>query len=306
MVPMLRRLLGEEIEFGVALDQSLGAVEADPSQLDQLVMNLVVNGRDAMPGGGSLTLITCVFESVAAGRDGVREWARMEIADTGFGMPPEVLEHIFEPFFTTKGQGKGTGLGLATVYGIVQQMGGHIRVESTIGEGSRFIVELPLCEARTPGPTARELGAALSARASESILLVEDEPTVRDFCKRALEAEGYRVSAAGPRDAVDMSVQLGNDIDLLVIDVVMPDFDGPTIAAALTSSRRALRVLFMSGYPSDREKELTGAMDEGTVLAKPFTPRELCDAVRRSLDRPPRVGVVVPGRVDKGSQESSK
>jgi PAS domain S-box-containing protein len=155
MVPMLRRLLGEEIEFGVALDLSLGPVEADPSQLDQLVMNLVVNSRDAMPGGGSLTLKTCVLESGAAGREGDRQWARMEIADTGFGMPPEVVEHIFEPFFTTKGQGKGTGLGLATVYGIVHQMGGHIRVESAIGEGSTFIVELPVCEARTPGPTAR-------------------------------------------------------------------------------------------------------------------------------------------------------
>jgi two-component system, cell cycle sensor histidine kinase and response regulator CckA len=306
MVPMLRRLLGEDIEFGVTFDKSLGAVEADPSQLDQLVMNLVVNGRDAMPGGGSLTLTTCVLESGAAGRDGDREWARMEIADTGFGMPPGVLEHIFEPFFTTKGQGKGTGLGLATVYGIVQQMGGHIRVESAIGEGSTFIVELPLCQARTPGPTAGELDVGSSARASESILLVEDEPTVRDFCKRALEAEGYRVSAVGPREALDMSAQLGNDLDLLVTDVVMPDFDGPTIAAALTSSRRALSVLFMSSYPRDRGEELTGAMAEGAVLAKPFTPRELCDAVRRALDRPPRVKGSVPGRIKKGSQEPSK
>ncbi|HEY5473312.1 MAG TPA: PAS domain S-box protein, partial [Candidatus Limnocylindrales bacterium] len=306
MVPMLRRLLGEDIEFGVTFDKSLGAVEADPSQLDQLVMNLVVNGRDAMPGGGSLTLMTCVLESGVVRRDGDREWARMEIADTGFGMPPEVLEHIFEPFFTTKGQGKGTGLGLATVYGIVQQMGGHIRVESAIGEGSTFIVELPLCQARTPGPTAGELDVGSSARASESILLVEDEPTVRDFCKRALEAEGYRVSAVGPREALDMSAQLGNDLDLLVTDVVMPDFDGPTIAAALTSSRRALSVLFMSGYPRDRGEELTGAMAEGAVLAKPFTPRELCDAVRRALDRPPRVKGSVPGRIKKGSQEPSK
>src|ERR1035437_7612530 len=216
MVPMFRRLLGEDIEFGVTFDKSLGAVEADPSQLDQLVMNLVVNGRDAMPGGGSLTLSTSVLESGAGGRDGNRGWARMEIADTGVGMPPEVLEHIFEPFFTTKGQGKGTGLGLATVYGIVQQMGGHSRVESAIGEGSTFIVELPLCEARTPGPRARELDAASSARASERILLVEDEPTVRDFCKRALEAEGYRVSVAGSRDALQMSAQLGDDLDLLV------------------------------------------------------------------------------------------
>jgi two-component system cell cycle sensor histidine kinase/response regulator CckA len=230
----------------------------------------------------------------------------MEIADTGFGMPPEVVEHIFEPFFTTKDQGKGTGLGLATVYGIVHQMGGHIRVESVIGEGSTFIVELPLCEPGAPDPTARESSAASDTRAGESILLVEDEPTVRDFCKRALEAEGYRVSAAGPRDAVDMSAQLGNDIDLLVTDVVMPDFDGPTIAAALTSSRRTLRVLFMSGYPSDRENELTGDMAEGTVLAKPFTPRELCDAVRRALDRPPRVEVVIPGRTEKSPEAPSK
>jgi len=150
------------------------------------------------------------------------------------------------------------------------------------------------------------LDAAASARASESILLVEDEPTVREFCKQALEAEGYRVSAVGPREALDMAAQLGNDLDLLVTDVVMPDFDGPTIAAALTSSRRTLRVLFMSGYPSDRENELTGDMAEGTVLAKPFTPRELGDAVRRALDRPPRVDVVVPGRIEKGSDAPSK
>jgi len=168
-------------------------------------------------------------------------------------MAPEVLEHIFEPFFTTKGQGKGTGLGLATVYGIVQGMGGHIRVESAIGVGSTFIVELPLCEAPVPSKTARESHAAAIPRASESILLVEDEPSVRDFCKRALEAEGYRVSAAGPREALDISVQMGDDLDLLVTDVVMPDLDGPSIAAALTSGRPALRVLFMSGYPRDRE-----------------------------------------------------
>ena len=303
MVPMLRRLLGEDIEFGATFDKSLGAVAADPSQLDQLVMNLVVNGRDAMPGGGSLTLTTSVLERGAAGRDGSRGWARIEIADTGIGMPPEVLEHIFEPFFTTKS--RGTGLGLATVYGIVQQMGGHIRVESAMGEGSAFIVELPLGEARPPGPAARKLDAASSARANERILLVEDEPTVRDFCKRALEAEGYRVSVAGPRDALDMSAQLGDDLDLLVTDVVMPDFDGPTIAAALTSSRRDLRVLFMSGYLQDGEEELTGAKAEGAVLAKPFTPRELCDAVRRALDRPARVEVVVTGRIEKDSEAAS-
>jgi PAS domain S-box-containing protein len=148
MVPMLRHLLGEDIEFAARLDQTLGAVMADPSQLDQVVVNLVVNGRDAMPAGGSLTLTTSGFTRRApAGGEGEVAWARLEIADTGFGMEPDLLEHVFEPFSTTKGQGKGTGLGLATAYGMVQRMGGHVRVESTVGLGSRFIVELPLCDA---------------------------------------------------------------------------------------------------------------------------------------------------------------
>jgi PAS domain S-box-containing protein len=287
MVPMLRRLLGEDIEFTVTLDQTLGAVEADPSQLDQLVMNLVVNGRDAMPGGGSLALTTSrVASRGIAGLGSESGWARLEIADSGFGMEPDVLEHIFEPFFTTKGQGKGTGLGLATVYGIVQQMSGHVRVESTVGLGSRFIVELPLCEGQSPPSSSHSVEAGSNGHASETILLVEDEPSVRDFCKRALGTEGYEVHAAGPHDALQLAEKLGADLDILVTDVVMPDLDGPTIAAALRSGRPDLKVLFMSGYPRDREGELTGAVAEGAVLPKPFTSRELCDAVRRVLDRP--------------------
>ncbi|MGD0248195.1 MAG: ATP-binding protein, partial [Candidatus Limnocylindrales bacterium] len=286
-----RRLLGEDIEFRVTLDEALGTVAADPSQLDQLVMNLVVNGRDAMAGGGSLTLTTsCLPSGDTTGRDPNVAWGRLEIADTGVGMGPEVLEHIFEPFFTTKGKGHGTGLGLATVYGVVQQMGGRVRVESTIGVGSRFTVELPLCErtAQQPGTDDAEVDEV--GRAVETILLVEDEPTVRDFCKRALSAEGYQVHLAGPHDALEMAASLGSKLDLLVTDVVMPDFDGPTIAAALRSRKPDLRVLFMSGYPRDREDELTGAVAEGAVLAKPFSPRELCDAVRKVLDRPSRAG----------------
>ena len=289
MVPMLRRLLGEDIEFQVTLDQSLGAVEADPSQLDQLVMNLIVNGRDAMPSGGTLTLTTSrLAPSDAAGRDPDSGWAQMEIADTGFGMEADVIEHIFEPFFTTKGQGKGTGLGLATVYGIVQQMGGRVRVDSTVNVGSRFIVELPLCDGRSQSLGAENSPQEPGARPSETILLVEDEPAVRDFCKRALSAEGYKVHVAGPHEAFELAATLGNSLDILVSDVVMPDFDGPTIAAALSSHRPDLKVLFMSGYPRDREDELTGAAAEGAVLAKPFTARELCDAVRRVLDRATR------------------
>jgi two-component system cell cycle sensor histidine kinase/response regulator CckA len=271
----------------VTLDQTLGAVEADPSQLDQLVMNLVVNGRDAMPGGGSLDLVTSRISSGGIGsRASDSGWARLEIVDSGFGMEPDVLEHIFEPFFTTKGQGKGTGLGLATVYGIVQQMNGHVRVESTVGLGSRFIVELPLCEGQSAPSSSLSVEAGSNGHAGETILLVEDEPSVRDFCKRALGSAGYEVHAAGPHDALRMAESLGADLDILVTDVVMPDLDGPTIAAALRSRRADLKVLFMSGYPRDREGELTGAVAEGTVLPKPFTSRELCDAVRRVLDRP--------------------
>jgi two-component system, cell cycle sensor histidine kinase and response regulator CckA len=286
MLPMLRRVLGEDIEFTATLDRSLGAVMADPSQLDQVVMNLVVNGRDAMPAGGALALTT---DSAAAGpvtRDPDANWARLEIADTGFGIAPDIVEHIFEPFFTTKGSGKGTGLGLATVYGIVQQMGGHIRVESTVGVGSKFIVELPLCEAPSERPGAGGDQPRAHVRGSETVLVVEDEPIVRDLCKRALEADGYRVHVAGPHEALAAAEQLGNDLDILVTDVVMPELDGPTIAAALRSRRPELKVLFMSGYPRDREELLTGALAEGSVLTKPFKPRELCDAVRRVIERP--------------------
>jgi two-component system, cell cycle sensor histidine kinase and response regulator CckA len=287
MVPMMRRLLGEDIEFRVKLDGALGAVAADPSQFDQLVMNLVVNARDAMPGGGTLTLTTsCLASGHPSGRGPDAAWARLEIADTGFGMGPDVLEHIFEPFFTTKGQGQGTGLGLATVYGVVQQMGGRVRVESTVGAGSRFTVELPLSEPSVQQSAPADAEPGEVGRASETILLVEDEVAVRDFCKRALGGEGYKVHLAGPHDALEVAASLGPALDLLVTDVVMPDFDGPTIAAALRSRRQDLKVLFMSGYPRDREDDLTGAAAEGAVLVKPFSPRELCDAVRRALDRP--------------------
>ena len=302
MVPMLQRLLGEDIELTATFDRTLGSILADPSQLDQVVVNLVVNGRDAMPAGGSLSLTTArgratggfvpgagsrgSVPGVPVSRGDDEAWARLEIADLGFGMEPAVLEHIFEPFFTTKDRGKGTGLGLATVYGIVQQVGGQIRVQSTVGVGSRFIVELPLSDARSTRPSVPGNGPAPAVRSSETILLVEDEPTVRDFCKRALEADGYRVHAAGPHEALALADTIGRSLDILVTDVVMPEFDGPTIAAALRSRRRDLKVLFMSGYPRDREDELTGAAAEGAVLPKPFTPRELCDAVRRVLSRP--------------------
>jgi two-component system cell cycle sensor histidine kinase/response regulator CckA len=172
------------------------------------------------------------------------------------------------------------------VYGIVQQMAGQIRVESAIGIGSRFIIDLPLCEAPVAPASPSVGGAGSVRRAGETVLLVEDEPSVREFCKRALTAEGYDVHVAGPHDALEIADRLGTKLDILVTDVVMPDLDGPTIAAALRSRRRDLKVMFMSGYPRDREDDLTGAAAEGMILAKPFSPRQLCDAVRRVLDRP--------------------
>ncbi len=285
LVPMLRRLLGEDIEFEVTLDQRLGFVETDPSQLDQVVMNLVVNARDAMPSGGELRLNTGLLPSDPAsgtGRPGP-SWARMEIVDTGFGMAMDVMDRIFEPFFTTKNLGHGTGLGLATVYGIVEQMGGHIHVQSEVGVGSCFQVDLPLSEGIASAAEASPTGS--SRRGNETVLLVEDEPAVRDFCKRALEAEGYRVVATGPRGAVDEATALGASLDLLLSDVVMPELDGPSIAAVLTGRRPGLPVLFMSGYPRDREGQISGAVAAGAVLAKPFDARQLAEAVRRALDR---------------------
>ena len=287
LVPMLRRLLGEDIEFEVRLDPRIGAVDADPSQLDQVVMNLVVNARDAMLNGGQLKLTTSHVEALApadVGHDSSRTWARLEISDSGVGIEPAVLDRIFEPFFTTKQKGRGTGLGLATVYSIVEQMAGRIRAESSVGSGARFIVDLPLSKELPAAAATSETNG--SGRGSETILLVEDEQAVRDFCKRALESEGYRVVAGGPAEALALGSGLGSDFDLLVTDVVMPDIDGPAIAAALTKVRPGLKVLFMSGYPRDRHEEQVGSPAGASVLGKPFSSRELGEAVRRVLDRP--------------------
>jgi PAS domain S-box-containing protein len=280
IAPMLRRLVGEDIEIGLEFDDAIENVEADPGQLDQVVINLVVNARDAMPGGGKLGLCTRYLD-YGLGREPGGAWARIEISDSGFGMEPEVLEHIFEPFFTTKGH-EGTGLGLAIVYGIVRQMGGLISVESRVGYGSRFIVDLPHTELRLEdcGPDESVRRADMT---TATILVVEDEESVRDLCKRALEAEGYTVSACGPHEALAIADELGWRLDLVLTDVVMPDLDGPTIAAALRSRRQDLPILFMTGYPRNREEELTGAVARGEVLSKPFTAQELCEAIRRLL-----------------------
>jgi nitrogen-specific signal transduction histidine kinase len=284
LVPMLRRLLGEAIEVAVRLDPALGAVDADPSQLDQVVMNLAVNARDAMVDGGLLRLTTSHVEALSqpdAVREATRTWAHLEISDSGVGIEPAVLDRIFEPFFTTKQKGKSTGLGLATVYSIVEQMAGRIRVESTVGQGSRFIVDLPLSKGVPVAAETTEPNG--SGRGNETILLVEDEQAVREFCKRALESEGYRVYACGPSEVLELAAALGSELDMLVTDMVMPGLDGPAIAATLTKAKVGLKVLFMSGYPREGEKEVA-ADREMYVLGKPFSSRVLGEAVRRVLD----------------------
>jgi len=258
-----------------------------------VVMNLVVNARDAMPEGGRLTLETRnadgAPENGAAARPG--QHAVVTVSDTGHGMEPAVLEHLFEPFFTTKEQGKGTGLGLATVFGIVKQSGGSITVRSAPGAGTTFEVYLPrVADAEAPVPAPG--GAAQGSKGRETVLLVEDDPAVRAFLRRSLEAAGYRVLEASEPDAgIRLVRDRQDEIHALVTDVVMPAMAGPELATALLELRPTLRVLFVSGYTANAALR-SGVLPPGQAfLQKPFAGDELVSAVRRVLDAP----VDVPG-----------
>jgi two-component system cell cycle sensor histidine kinase/response regulator CckA len=287
VVGMLRRVIGEDIILRSDLAPTVWPVFADPGQLEQVLMNLAVNARDAMPAGGTLTLRTTaaiIDAAVARSHPGLTpgQYVSLEVEDTGLGIPPDVLPHIFEPFYTTKSAGKGTGLGLATVYGIVKQSEGYIYVESTPGKGSRFTMLLPRhTETAGKEPTT----AALPPRGTERILLVEDEPPVRATIRRMLERLGYRVieaeSGAEALGALDTYVQR---IDLVLTDVVMPDVDGRLLVECIAKGIRAPRVLYMSGYMDD-DILRRGLTLSGTVLLqKPFTLDALAHAVRRALD----------------------
>ncbi len=282
---MLRRIIGETVKMEVLTD-ARGEVLADPGQLEQVIVNLVVNARDAMPDGGRLTITVSEVEAAerVAGLDpGLPEGALSVLAveDTGCGMDQETQVHLFEPFFTTKGPGKGTGLGLSTVYGIVAQSGGGIRVRSAPGAGTEFRVCLP----RYEGPRRQAVTPAPAARASggqETILLVEDDEAVRTVTRRILEQAGYTViDAPGPRTATALAASHPATIDLLLTDVVLPDENGLSLARRLTAVRPGLRVAFMSGYTG----ELHGAeLPAGApYLTKPFAPDALLTAVRRAL-----------------------
>jgi CheY-like chemotaxis protein len=285
---MLRRLIGEHIALNTVLAPELGRVRADPNQIEQVIVNLAVNARDAMPDGGKLTIETAnmeLDESFAQAHLGAvpGHYAMVAVTDTGSGMDASVRAHLFEPFFTTKEVGKGTGLGLATVYGIVKQSDGYISVYSEPGRGSSFKVYLPRIQ--TPQSAATASGKDRLDRGTETILVVEDEAAVLALSRRALEMQGYVVlAAADPAAAIRVVERHGGMIHLLLTDVVMPGLSGRELADRLIARRPGLRVLYMSGYPGDAVVQ-HGALPVGSAfLQKPFSPDGLARKVRDVLD----------------------
>jgi len=287
MTPMLRRLIGEDIAVRTLLDPTVGIVLSDAGQMQQVIMNLAVNARDAMPHGGTITITTgevevgdsgvCAAAAVTPGH-----YVMLAVSDTGCGMPEHVRARIFEPFFTTKPAGVGTGLGLATVFGIVRQSGGHIEVSSEPGEGSTFKIHLPLAAGQVSEVPGFE--EPLGARGAEMILLVEDEPNVRDATRRILTEHGYDVIEAGSGpEALAAADRLGHDLALLLTDVVLPEAHGPWLVERIAARHPGARVLYMSGY-TDTDIERRGLGRAANTLQKPFSSRALLLAVRKALD----------------------
>jgi PAS domain S-box-containing protein len=286
MGDMLRRLIGEDVELMLLCPIQIGLVKADPGQIEQIVMNLAVNARDAMPGGGELEIETAevdIGEAYARARVDVQPGPHVMLAvrDSGCGMDAATRAHLFEPFFTTKPPGKGTGLGLATVYGIVKQSGGHISVESYLGRGTTFRIYLPRAQQVSLAPEA-QVSTAASAGGSERILLVEDEDVMRAFVGESLRSLGYHVmEARGGAEALQYSSRHPEVIDLLITDVVMPKMNGPELAARLLEARPSVRVLYMSGYEDQLARQ--PAVAAGAFLQKPFTSDQLASKIRELL-----------------------
>jgi two-component system cell cycle sensor histidine kinase/response regulator CckA len=291
LAPMLERVIGEDVALRISHQSDLGPVLADPAKLEQVILNLVVNARDAMPTGGRLALATSNVEidpayanshpGTAAGR-----YVALTVSDTGAGMSREVLENAFEPFFTTKSPGKGSGLGLATVHGIVTASGGFVLVESSPGKGSSFSIYLPLAS-EAAARQARSQGTRSLPGGSETILVAEDEAAVRRLVEKVLKAAGYQVTvAANGHEAVALAGAMPK-IDLLFTDVVMPGMSGVQLAATMTAERPSLRVVFASGYAGrelDREGEEPARIP---YLPKPYTQEALLARIREALDNPP-------------------
>jgi signal transduction histidine kinase/CheY-like chemotaxis protein len=288
MKEMLRKMIGEDVVLEAGLPSDLGHVKVDPGQMEQVVMNLVVNARDAMPRGGRLTIATADVDldatfcsrhaPTAPGR-----YVRLQVKDEGCGMDKETLARVFEPFFTTKEKGKGTGLGLATVYGIVKQSGGYIWIESKAGRGSTFSVYLPRVDELIDAP-APKAGTRRVARGSETVMVVEDEPMVRDLLRETLEMSGYAVLVAeGGAGALEACERHSGPLHLLITDVVLPMMSGHEVAERVRRLRPEIKVLYMSGY-SDPAVASRGLLQAGAdFLQKPFTPTELELKIREVL-----------------------
>jgi PAS domain S-box-containing protein len=277
---MLRRTIGEDIELITRLAPDLGSVRADPVQMEQVILNLAVNARDAMPHGGRLMIETSNVEL------GTVSVVRVVVTDTGVGMSDQVRDHLFEPFFTTKEVGKGTGLGLATAYGIVQQSGGSISVTSRPGEGATFVIDLP--RVRSEVKAAERPLSPAPGSGNETVLLVEDEEAVRNLTRRVLELQGYRVLAAPDgAAALELSRRHTGPLHLLLTDIVMPGLSGPRLAELLQSERPDLRLIFMSGYAASTLDQAIVQNPASAFLQKPFTTDLLMRRVREVLDRAP-------------------
>ncbi len=288
---MLRRLIGEHIKLKFSPTQELCAVEADAGMMEQVLMNLAVNARHAMPGGGAVTVAT---ERIAidaasvlhhpAGRPGA--FVCLSVRDTGCGIPPENLQRIFEPFFTTKEAGQGTGLGLAMVFGIVQQHEGWIEVDSTVGVGTCFHIFLPAARLGSPATSRRTAATPSVSGGTETMLLVEDEAPVREFAVAVLRGHGYRVLQAGSgTEALEVWKWHSSRIALLVTDLVMPDgLGGVELAARLRQEKPTLRVVLTSGYANEALGEAFQPPPGTHFMHKPYKPQVLAQTVRDALD----------------------
>jgi PAS domain S-box-containing protein len=289
---LLRPVIGEDIHVEMRLDQSAGSVKADPAQLEQVVLNLALNARDAMPNGGTLAMETCNIEVnalFARQHPGLipGKYVRLRVVDTGRGMSPEVMAKIFEPFFTTKQVGVGGGLGLSTVYGIVKQSGGCVTVESEPGKGAAFGIYLPhapeIPERRIAEPAVTE-----SLTGQGTVLLVEDEPVVLRLASDLLAENGYRVlTASSGSDALSIARNESETIHMLITDVVMPEMSGPELADRVRKLRPGMRVLYMSGYTDDEMLCRKGLPENSEFLQKPFTPHQFLQKARATLGTRP-------------------
>ena len=289
MEKMIRRIMVKDVAMSIRLDERNPRIFIDAGQLEQVLMNLVVNAKDAMPKGGKLLLKTKmdtikITENTILGELPKGEYAVLQVTDSGVGIPEEILPQIFEPFFTPKESDKGTGLGLSTVYGIVKQSGGFIRVKSEKDKGTVFEVLFPVSEGLLP-EERQETATRPSLEGQETVLIVEDEEDVRVLISRVLSRYGYTVlEAKNPGEALLICETYENPIDILISDIVMQHISGIKLAERLKKIKSELKVLLISGYPDKTIREKTSNYYEDAFLSKPFTPEELISEIRRILD----------------------